>query len=178
MTNNDILRRLRYTLNLNDEGMAHLFALGGQAATNEEVDLWTRPDGDPDHEPMTDYALATFLNGLIVARRGPREGPALVAERELDNNLILRKVRVAFSLKTDDLVALAARMDKTVGAHEVNAFFRRPDQRQYRPLNDQYLRYFLSGLQRAERGRAEGSKMCSVPFAYNTLVSQVEKARA
>lgn len=152
MTNNDILRRLRYTLDLGDEGIARLFALGGQAATRAEVDLWTRPDDDPDHEPMTDYALATFLNGLIVDRRGRRDGPPPVAERELDNNLILRKLRVAFALKTDDFVALAARMGKTVGTHEVNAFFRRADQRQYRPLNDQYLRYFLSGLQRAERG--------------------------
>ena len=151
MTNNDILRRLRYTLNASDETIARIFGLGGQEATNEEVDLWTRPDDDPDYEPMTDFALATFLNGLIVERRGPRADTP-PTERELDNNLILRKLRIAFELTTDDFVALVESVGKRVSKHEINAFFRRATQRQYRHCNDQYLRWVLSGLQKRVRG--------------------------
>ena len=152
MTNNDILRRLRYTLRLDDAAVARIFGLGGQAATREEVDAWTRPDDDPALEPMTDYALATFLNGLIVERRGRREGPQPPTERELDNNLILRKLRIAFELTSEDIVALVERIGKSISVHEVNALFRRPTQRQYRACNDQYLRYILSGLQKKIRG--------------------------
>lgn len=151
MTNNDILRRLRYTLNLNDTAVARIFELGGQEATPQEVDQWTRPDEHEAYEPMTDYALATFLNGLIVERRGPRDNTP-PTERELDNNLILRKLRIAFELTTDDFVDLVKLMDKSVSKHEINAFFRRATQRQYRPCNDQYLRYILSGLQKKIRG--------------------------
>ena len=71
IANNDILRRLRYALDLRDEAAADLFALGAQRALPKDVDEWTRREDDPAHVPMSDYALATFLNGLIVDRRGP-----------------------------------------------------------------------------------------------------------
>ena len=149
MTNNDVLRRLRYALALTDEAAGQLFALGGQRAEPAEVDAWTRPDDDPGFAPMTDYALAVFLNGLIVARRGRRpDRPMPPPERQLSNNLILRKLRIAFDWRTDDVVALCALAGKTVGAAEVTAFFRRPGARQYRAMNDQYLRWVLTGLQR------------------------------
>ena len=154
MTNNDILRRMRYTLDQNDAGLARLFALGGQEATLEEIDAWTRREEDAGYEPMTDFALATFLNGLITAKRGVREGKSPPTERELDNNLILRKLRIAFELTTDDFVDLVKRAGKSVSKHEINAFFRRATQRQYRHCNDQYLRWILSGLQARERGES------------------------
>lgn len=155
MTNNDILRRLRYTLRLDDAAVARIFGLGGQAATRDEVDAWTRPDDDPALEPMTDYALATFLNGLIVERRGPREDgrPLPPPERELSNNAVLRKLKIAFDLKTHELRALFALVGKQISEAELTAFFRRPGTRQFRVLNDQYLRQFLSGLQASFRGR-------------------------
>ena len=148
MTNNDVLRRLRYTLSLSDDAAGQLFALGGQLATAEEVDLWTRPDDDPARVEMTDYALATFLNGLIVERRGQRPDKPLVAERELTNNGILRKLKIAFDWRTQDVQALVALAGKSIGQAEVTAFFRRPGTRQYRVMQDQYLRWVLTGLQR------------------------------
>lgn len=152
MTNNDILRRLRYTLTLSDEAAGQLFALGGQRATPDEIDRWTRPDDDPALEPLTDYALATFLNGVIVARRGQRPGkPVPPAERTLTNNLILRKLKIAFDWRTETIQALCALVGKTVSTPELTAFFRRPGTRQYRAMNDQYLRWVLSGLQRSFR---------------------------
>ena len=152
MTNNDILRRLRYTVNMNDAQVADVFELGGQRAEKEEIDLWTRRDDDEEMVPLTDYALAIFLNGLIVHRRGPSDTKAPPTERELDNNLILRKLRIAFELKTTDFQELVSLSGKQVSSHEINAFFRRPTQRQYRHCNDQYLRWILSGLQKRVRG--------------------------
>ena len=42
MTNNDILRRLRYTFNLNDKRMIETFGLSGKKVTREEVSDWLK----------------------------------------------------------------------------------------------------------------------------------------
>lgn len=146
MTNNDILRRLRYTLDLNDVQMTAVFRDGGQEAEVEEIIDWMREDEDPDFDPMTDFALAVFLNGVIVHKRGAKEGPPHIPERELTNNDILRKLKIAFNFTTDNLQEVFKLVGKSLSAHEITAFFRRADQKQYRALNDQYLRWFLKGL--------------------------------
>ena len=148
MTNNDILRRLRYTLSLDDAALARVFELGGQRAELEEVDRWTRPDDDPELLPLNDYALAIFLDGLIIDKRGPGDTPPEEPDERLSNNEILRKLKIAFALKTDELQAIFGLAGKTVGEHEITAFFRRPGTRQFRVCNEQYLRWFLTGLQK------------------------------
>jgi len=153
MTNNDILRRLRYTLDLSDSDVGQLFAFGGQRAEEDEVRDWTRPVDDPELVDLTDFALATFLNGLIVQKRGQREDrPLPTPERELSNNTILRKLKIAFDLKSHELQAMYALDGRTVSESEITAFFRKPGTRQYRDLNDQYLRWFLNGLQKSFKG--------------------------
>lgn len=149
MTNNDILRRLRYTLSLKDEAVAHLFELGGQRAHPEEVDRWMRADDDPALLPLNDFALATFLNGLITDRRGATQNAPLEAEDRLSNNDILRKLKIAFHLKSHEVQAMFSLAGKTVGESEITALFRKPGTRQYRECNDQYLRWFLTGLQKS-----------------------------
>lgn len=149
MTNNDILRRLRYTLSLNDEAVAQLFELGGQRAHLDEIDRWTRPDEDPDREPLNDYALATFLNGLIVDRRGATQNAPTETEERLSNNDILRKLKIAFALRSNEMQSMFSLAGKTVGEHEITALFRKPGTSQFRVCNDQYLRWFLTGLQKS-----------------------------
>ncbi|MEZ5038734.1 MAG: DUF1456 family protein [Saprospiraceae bacterium] len=151
MDNNDILRRLRYTLNLNDARMVLLFELGGQAVSKEAVNNWLKKTDDPAFQVLPDTQLAIFLNGLITEKRGKKEGAQPAPETELNNNIILRKLKIAFDLKTEDIMALFRLIDKHISAHELTAFLRNPKQRQYRPCEDQYLRNFLSGLQKKLR---------------------------
>ena len=146
MTNNDILRRLRYTLDLNDVQMTAVFRDGGQEAEVEEIVDWMRDDDDPGYDPMTDFALAVFLNGVIAHKRGAKEGAPPIPERELTNHDILRKLKIAFNFTTNDIQEVFNLTGKSLSAHEITAFFRRADQKQYRVLNDQYLRWFLKGL--------------------------------
>ncbi len=152
MTNNDILRRLRYTLSLKDEAVAQLFELGGQRAHLEEVDRWLRSDEDPDMLPLNDFALATFLNGLIVEKRGQTQNAPQVAEEYLTNNDILRKLKIAFHLKSQEVQAMFTAAGKRVSPHEITALLRKPGRGQYRECNDQYLRWFLTGLQKSFSG--------------------------
>ena len=152
MTNNDILRRLRYTFDYNDDKMIKLFGLGGMTASRAEVSDWLRKEEDEDKQKkLMDVALASFLNGMIVDNRGKREGVEMIAERQLNNNLIFRKLRIALNLKDHDILKIYDLVDIYISEHELSAFFRKPTQKQYRPCKDQFLRNFLQGLQKKHR---------------------------
>ena len=127
--------------------MIELFALGGQTVTRAEVSDWLKKDDNPDFVKITDNQLAIFLNGLIVNNRGKKEGVELIAEERLNNNTIFRKLRIALNLKDEEILAIIELAGMKISKHELSAFFRNPNQPQYRPCNDQILRNFLYGLQ-------------------------------
>ena len=88
MTNNDILRRIRYTFDLNDSKMIAIFAQAELEVTRAQISNWLKKEDDPDYQNCTDSMLATFLNGFINEKRGKKEGEQPVPERRLSNNII------------------------------------------------------------------------------------------
>ncbi|MGB0522357.1 MAG: DUF1456 family protein [Flammeovirgaceae bacterium] len=147
MKNNDILRRLRYTFDFNDTKMIELFDSGALTVNRSEVSNWLKREDDEEFEELYDVQLAAFLNGFINDKRGKREGVQPKPEKSLNNNTILRKLKIALNLKDEDMVEVLALADLRVSKHEINAFFRKPTQKQYRVCKDQILRNFLHGLQ-------------------------------
>lgn len=147
MTNNDILRRIRYLFNYSDTDVAELFKLADCDVEETEVKNWLKKEDDPELVEMEDRELATFLNGLINQKRGKREGNQPEPEEELSNNMILMKLKIALKLKSDDIIDLFALVDRKVSKPELSAFLRSADHNQYRPLMGQYLRNFLRALQ-------------------------------
>lgn len=147
MDNNDILRRLRYAFDINDSGMIATFALGDVQTTRAQVSNWLKKDIDPDYTAMSDFQLAAFLNGFIIDTRGKREGPKPIPESQLNNNIILRKLRIALNLKDTDILDLLALAGLKISKHELSAFFRKPRQSQFRECKDQVLRNLLRGIQ-------------------------------
>ena len=145
MTNNDILRRMRYALNMNNAGIIHVLALGGRAMTEGDLDLLLKKDEDPGFVDCPDLLLEAFLDGLIIARRGPRPGGPEPAE-VLNNNLILRKIRIALELKDTDIVRILKAGGMEISKSELSALFRKPGHRNFKPCRDQLLRRFLTGL--------------------------------
>jgi len=95
------------------------------------------------------------LNGLIVDKRGKKEGPQSVPEKQLNNNNILRKFKIALNLKDDDILEMLKLADFEISKHELSAFFRKPGQSQYRECKDQILRNFLQGMQMKYRAGGE-----------------------
>lgn len=73
MTNNDILRRIRYIVDFNNSAMAATFALGGLEASREQLIGWLSKEEEADFLTLTDSQLAQFLNGLIISKRGDRK---------------------------------------------------------------------------------------------------------
>lgn len=147
MTKDDVLRRVRYTFDFSDSKMIELFAHGGIEVSREQVSDWLKKDEDPAFELCPDRALAAFLNGLIVDRRGKKEGAQPALEDVLSNNQILRKLRIALDLKEADMLALMNDAEMPVSKPELSALFRSPGHKNYRECKDQFLRNFLRGMQ-------------------------------
>ena len=147
MTNNDVLRRIRYTFNFDDSKMIAIFGLAGIEVTRAEISDWLKKEDDPEYKNLPDPQFATFLNGLILEKRGKKDGPQPEPEKTLNNNIIFRKLRIALNLQADDVIALINRADFRISKHELSAFFRKPGHKHYRECKDQVLRYFLKGMQ-------------------------------
>ncbi len=148
MTNNDILRRIRYLFNYSDLQMISIFKTANHNVKKSLLCNWLKKEEDPLLIALTDKDLAIFLNGLIIEKRGKREGPIPEPEDVLSNNMILKKLKIALDLKSDDISDLFALINKKISKHELSAFFRKPNHTSYRHCLDQYLRNFLNALQK------------------------------
>lgn len=151
MTNNDILRRLRYTFDWPNAKVIEIFSLGELDVNLPQVLAWLKRDDDADYKRLSDIDFSQFLNGLIVSLRGKKDDAPMPIEKTLSNNIILRKLKIAFNLNSDDMIALLEKSDFRLGKSELSAFFRKPDHKHYRPCKDQVLRNFLAGLQAKHR---------------------------
>jgi len=152
MNNNDIFRRLRYNFDFSDTKVMELFSLADCPVTRKEVIEWLKNEDDPTHVIISDFHLAAFLNGLIYDKRGKNEDQLLVAENILNNNQVLKKLKIALNLKDTDIQQMIGLAGKRFSKHEINAFFRNPKQSQYRICQDQILRNFIHGMQIQMRG--------------------------
>lgn len=152
MTNNDILRRVRYIFDFNDDKMITLFGLADCKVTRAQVSDWMKQEDDPDFEKLSDVQLATFLNGLINDKRGKKDGPQPVPEEDLSNNAIFMKLKIALNLQAEDILEIMDLSDFRMSKHELSAFFRKVGHKHYRECKDQILRIFLKGLQLQYRG--------------------------
>ncbi len=147
MTNNDILRRIRYSFNFDDSKMIALFGLGGHLVTREQVSDWLKKDDDPAFQECSDTLLAIFLNGLINDKRGKKEGPQPMPEKRLTNNIIFMKLKIALNLKAEDVLEIMELANLRMSKHELSSFFRKPGHKHYRVCQNQILRNFLKGIQ-------------------------------
>jgi uncharacterized protein YehS (DUF1456 family) len=157
MNNNDVLRRVRYIFDFGDDRMMAVFAQADAEVSREQISAWLKKDDDPEFRGIDDRDLALFLNGLINDRRGKREGAQPPPEERLNNNIVLRKLRIALNLQAEDMLAVLVLADFRISKHELSAFFRKPGHKNYRACNDQVLRKFLHGLQIQRRGDDAGA---------------------
>ena len=155
MMANDCLRRIRYILDFNDSKMISVFSDGQQKVTREQISNWLKKDEDPAYEDCSDEMFATFLNGLINSKRGKKEGVQPEPEQRLTNNIIFRKLKIAFNLQAEEILSILALAGLGISKHELSAFFRRADHKHYRECKDQILRNFLKGLQIKHREESQ-----------------------
>jgi uncharacterized protein YehS (DUF1456 family) len=79
MINNDVLRSIRYMLDLSDGKIAEICALADPAFVVDKADVpgWLRKEDEEGFVACDDRTLAHFLDGLIVQFRGRDESQPL-----------------------------------------------------------------------------------------------------
>ncbi len=147
MTNNDILRRIRYVFDFTDSKMIAVFGLADHPVTRAQISDWLKKDNDPAYQKCSDTLLATFLNGLINDKRGRKEGPQPEPEQRINNNIVFIKLKIALNLKAEDVLEIMDLANFPISKGELSSFFRRPGHKHYRDCKDQILRNFLKGVQ-------------------------------
>ena len=147
MTNNDVLRRIRYIYDYGDAKMIAIFKSGEYAVTRETLSNLLKKDDDEHFELCMDIELAHFLNGFINEHRGKQEGKKPIVEEKLTKNIIMRKLKIALNYTDIDILETLALQEFTISKHELSAFFRKPEHKHYRVMKNQVLRLFLRGLQ-------------------------------
>ncbi|MCX7552734.1 DUF1456 family protein [Marinicella sp. S1101] len=158
MTHNDILRRIRYILDARDNKIAAIFAKADHTVTTEQVNRWLKREEEDGYATLSAHELTLFLDGLIIDQRGPKDGPQVKYIQAMSNNLILMKLKIAFNLKSEDMLDLMKLAGFQISKHELSALFRKKDHKHYRVCKNQILRKFMKGLQIKCRGHNAAKK--------------------
>ena len=127
--------------------MIEIFASADFKATEEQITTWLKKEEDDTFLQLSDTELAVFLNGFINFKRGKLDGEQPKPESHLNNNMIFQKLRIALNLKAEDILDILQLANFRLSKHELSAFFRKPDNKNFRECKDQILRNFLLGLQ-------------------------------
>ena len=154
MNNNDVLRQLRFALDISNPDMIEMFKFSGCSMDQSTLLKLLKKEDEDEFIPCSNPLLAFFLDGLIVQKRGRREGESgqpPKADPLLNNNAILKKVRIALELKEEDMLAILKLADVTLSKPELTALFRTKGHKHYKECGDQFLRNFLQGLTRRYR---------------------------
>ncbi|UFS69841.1 DUF1456 family protein [Geomonas sp. RF6] len=149
MNCNDVIRRVRYALSLNNTAMVEIFRLVGHSVKQSEITSYLRKEGEEGYQECSEQTLCLFLDGLILKKRGAQsatKGDPPGSAIPLSNNAILKKIRVALQLKDGDIMDVLRLAQVKLSKSEVNAFFRAEGHENYKPCGDQVLRNFLKGL--------------------------------
>ena len=175
MDNNDILIRLRYALDLRDKEMAEIFRLGSVEVTEEtvrklliksketgragqETAAHETADEKEENIKCKNSMLESFLNGLIVFKRGMQDAKPEQAEspplknNENPNNVLLKKLKIALSLTSEDMMEILKSAGVIVTKGELSALLRKEGHKNYKECGDKYARNFLRGLTIRNRG--------------------------
>ena len=147
MNNNEVIRSICLVLNLNETATMGIFKLAEFEIDQASVSGLLKNENETGYLVCDNKHMTLFLDGLIVHRRGRSDkNPVHSNFPMLTNNIVFKKLRIAFNLKEDDLIELMSLADYEVTKNELGAFFRKPGHKHYRECPDEFLMGFLVGL--------------------------------
>jgi uncharacterized protein YehS (DUF1456 family) len=134
-------------LDLGDAHVVDIMQLADYHASREQVAAWLKKEGEEGFSECPPASLTHFLNGLVILKRGKSDNPIVEpVSQSLSNNMILKKLRIAFELKEENLNEIMDAAGFKISKPELSALFRKEGHKNYRPCGDQFLRNFLKGL--------------------------------
>jgi uncharacterized protein YehS (DUF1456 family) len=139
-------------LNISEFKLVEIVVLGGGEVTQAKMNAYIKKEDEPGFEECPQNVMSRFLNGLIYLRRGKDESRPPLAPELPTNNVVLKKLRVAFELKDEDILSMLDSIGFNLSKTELSALFRKEGHHNYRACGDQLLRNFLKGLTDRVRG--------------------------
>jgi uncharacterized protein YehS (DUF1456 family) len=133
-------------LDISEFKLVEIVELGGGNVTPDKMNSYLKRDDEDGFEECPQNTMSYFLNGLIYFKRGKDDSKPPMTLELPSNNLVLKKLRVAFELKDDDIISMLERDEFKVSKTELSALFRKEGHPNYRLCGDQFLRRFLKGL--------------------------------
>lgn len=155
MRNNDVLRRLRYALDISDVKLVEIFKLGKYDTDVTKVKDMLKKDDEEGFFNVNDRIMTLFLDGFIVFKRG--ENPKKVEtpvkkDKNLSNNDVLKKLKIALNLHSDQIMEIMLLADCPLSKPELSAVFRNKEHKNFKECGDKYIKKFLKGLTIKNRG--------------------------
>jgi len=148
MTNNNILRNIQSALKIDNIEILKIYKILDKAITIEDVEDALRDEHDEKYIQLSDDGFALFLDALITHRRGPSDKKS--QKIDLTNNTILKKLRVAFNLKDNDMLRILGLGSVHFSKSELTPYFRSEEHKNYRHCSDTLLNSFIEGLKKSE----------------------------
>jgi uncharacterized protein YehS (DUF1456 family) len=133
-------------LNISEFKLVDIVKLGGGEVTQAEMNAFLKREDEPGFVECGQNVMSRFLNGLVYFKRGKDESRPPLSPELPTNNVVLKKLRVAFELKDDDIIAMLEAAGFKVSKTELSALFRKEGHQNFRDCGDQFLRNFLKGL--------------------------------
>ncbi|WP_162063263.1 DUF1456 family protein [Vibrio taketomensis] len=155
MTNNEILRRIQHALNLKNAQIIKAFEQAEVKVAHDQLQNWLKSESEKSFAKMKDKELALFLNGFINVKRGKKDGEQPKPEQQLTNNMIFMKLRIALDMKNEDVLDALELMGVSLSKYEIGAYFRKPNNKNYKACSDELLCDFLNGVQFTQRPDSE-----------------------
>ena len=147
MKNNDILRRLRYALDISDVKMIEIFGKSNFNVNKDEIRNMLKKEDEEGFYNVNDRIMTLFLDGFIIFKRGDNPKQEEVKkEKKLTNNEILKKIKIALSLKTEDILELMELAESPISKSELGAVLQKKDHKNYKECGDKYIKKLLQGL--------------------------------
>ena len=84
LTNNDIMKKLRVALQLRDTDIIEILKLVNFTVSKSELAAIFRNEDHPNYVACGDQLLRNFLNGLVIYKRGPKDGSGGDEKKEGD----------------------------------------------------------------------------------------------
>ena len=144
MNYNEIIKRLRYILDVDEAVLQECFRLGGCELDIAQVQAYLSA-GDDVAQQCSEEQMSRFLDGLILWRRGPSD-KGMRNPVALNNNIILKKIRIALELEARDLDNAFMLADHEISPHEISALFRKPGTKHFVECSDHVFERLMSGL--------------------------------
>ncbi len=163
MNHNELMRNLRRAMAVNEHGLADIYALSGDSMDPDALKNRLKQSNEAGFVECEEVTAARMLEALIIHRRGARGGEGEKAEPPkpqlpLSNNHVLKKLRIAYDLKDEDMHRIFHSAGQELGKQQLKSLFRKEGNKNYLPCSDKLLRLFLKGLIQEARSQLEQDK--------------------